>query len=208
MNTSDLVARVRSLLDEREAGFWTDAEIVDSLNDAIEEVVNYSLFVFTERGPGGGLPLLLTPFVKEERFTTVTGTKVPLPADLSYILAVKCSPTAAGTEKPCALWSSLMLRYAREHNSLLRSGTDNIYCHISGGDLNFSVPLLAGSYSVSYLAKPARITSTTSPELPENASGALVAYAVALLLEKDGQIEEAAAFFRFYTSKIEQLAQL
>lgn len=208
MNTADLVSRVRSLLDEREAGFWSDKEIIDSLNDAGDEVYNFALFIFTERGAGGGLPLLLTPFVKEERYTSVTGSEVPLPGDLSYILEVKCSPTAGGTEVPCSLWSGSMLRYAREHNSLLRSGANNLYCHVSGGDLVFSVPLVGGSYTISYLGRPVRMTETVEPELPGNAAGALVAYAVALLLEKDRQGEEAASFFRLYTSKIEQLAQL
>ncbi len=208
MNTADLISRVRSLLDEREAGFWSDAEIIDSLNDAMDEVVNFALFIYTERGAGGGLPLLLTPLETEEKFTSVTGGKVPLPSGLSYILEVKCSPTSGGTERPCALWSRSMLRYAREHNSLLRSGADNLYCHVSGGDLVFSVPLVGGSYSISYLRRPARATAETGPELPENTAGALVAYAVALLLEKDRQNEEAAVFFRLYSSKIEQLAQL
>ena len=48
MTTAEMVTRVRSLLDEREAGFWSDAEVLDALNDGQDEVVNYCLFVLAE----------------------------------------------------------------------------------------------------------------------------------------------------------------
>ena len=208
MNTANLTARIRSLLDEREAGFWSDEEITAALNEAQTEVINYALFVFTNGGLASGLPCVLTPFETEERFTSVTGSEVPLPEDLLYIFEVKCATSQNGEEKPVPIWSMSLTRYAREHNSLLKSGAGSMFCHVAGSELVFSSPLNSGSYTIAYLRKPDEITEVQGSELPENCSGALVAYATALLLEKDKQHDESANFFRLYTMKVEQLAGL
>lgn len=208
MTTTEMVTRVRSLLDEREAGFWSDAEVLNALNDAQDEVINYCLYVFLERGVGGELPHLLTPLEKEYSESGVTGSDIVLPNDFMYLLSVKCAPTSGALSKHCMIRSASMERYAREHNHFLRADGVNLYAYLRRGYLIFETALLNGSFTINYLKKAERISDIQNPELPENASGAIIAYATALLLEKDKQNEEASILFGMFTYKIEQISQL
>ncbi|MBN8545863.1 MAG: hypothetical protein J0L60_06990 [Ignavibacteria bacterium] len=208
MTTAEMITRVRSLLDEREAGFWSDAEVMDALNDGQDEVVNYCLFVFAEGGVEGELPLLLTPLETEQTIEPVTAADVVLPSDFMYLLSVKCAPTTGASLKPCMIRSTSMARYSREHNRFLKPDGANLYAFLRGGKLVFEVPPVNGSVVINYIRKGSRISEEQNCELPDNASGAIISYAAALLLEKDKQSEEAGRFFGMFTNKIELLSQL
>lgn len=208
MTTAEMVTRVRSLLDEREAGFWSDAEVLDALNDGQDEVVNYCLFVFAEGGVEGELPLLLTPLETEQTIEPVTAADIALPSGFMYLLSVKCAPTSGALLKSCMIRSTSMARYAREHNRFLKPDGANLYAFLRGGKLVFELPLVNGRVVINYLRKANRISEVQNSELPDNASGAIISYATALLLEKDKQNEEAAGFFGMFTNKIEMLSQI
>lgn len=105
MTTEEMITRIRSILDEREAGFWSDAEVLNALNDAQDEVVNYCLFVFTSGGVDSRLPLLLTPLQQEVVYEAVTASWVTLPEGFMYPVSVKCAISEGDVERPCVFKS-------------------------------------------------------------------------------------------------------
>jgi hypothetical protein len=208
MTTEEMVTRIRSLLDEREAGFWSTGEVLNALNDAQNEVINHCLYLFAERGEEGVLPFLLSNLEKETEFIGVTSDEVVLPDDFSYLLSVKCAPTFGATQKPCIIRSAAKLRYVNESNQFMKGDSKNLFCFVRGGKLNFEIPLVNGSITINFLKKAEQITAEQGSILPEHAMGALIIYATALLLEKDEQYDESGAFFQMFTVKLEKLANI
>jgi hypothetical protein len=208
MTTDEMITRVRSILDEREAGFWSDEEVINALNDAQDEVVNQCLFVFFSAGVHNGLPLILSALQKEVEYEAVTASWVTLPDDFMCPVAVKCIVKAGETEKPCLIKNPGKNHFQDGNNLWLKPGEQNLYCHAATGRLNFGTPLVNGSVKMIYLQNTPRITEINSCMLPENVSGALIAYATSQLLEKDKQYEESGALYAMFIAKIEKLALL
>ncbi|MBK7266164.1 MAG: hypothetical protein IPI12_07505 [Ignavibacteriales bacterium] len=208
MTTEEMITRIRSILDEREAGFWSDAEVLNALNDAQDEVVNYCLFVFTSGGVDSRLPLLLTPLQQEVVYEAVTGLWVTLPEGFMYPVSVKCAISDGEEEKPCVFKSPGANHFYEEDNHWLKPGEKNLYCYITGGKLNFSTTINNGTVKMLYLKKADRITNENDCLLPDNASGAIIAAAASQLLEKDKQYEESGALYAMFTAKIEKLILL
>lgn len=208
MTTEEMITRIRSILDEREAGFWSDAEVLNALNDAQDEVVNYCLFVFTSGGVDNRLPLLLTPLQQEMVSEAVTGLWVTLPVGFMYPVSVKCAISEGDVEKPCVFKSPGKNHFFEEDNKWLKPGEKNLYCFITGGKLNFGTPINNGTVKMLYLKKADRITNENNCLLPDNASGAIIAAAASQLLEKDKQYEESGTLYAMFTAKIEKLTLL
>lgn len=176
MTSAEALARVRTLLDEASAGFWTDNEIYSALTDGQNEVITIKLNEFRVKSKfdlNTPLPDSLRALVTS---TTGTGT-TSLAADYLHYVNVYTSTTPVYVRD---------FNFNRSHSSMntyLASSSSTPYCYFNATQIVFETSV---SWTLDYLKQPADIASGANPPtLEDKAMNAVIQYAFALLLKKD-----------------------
>jgi hypothetical protein len=211
MTRTEMLARVRTLLDEASASFWTDTEIYSALADGQQEVANYFYKIYSmalKENPEAKLPQPLESLVISTSATTAT-SGVAKPSGFWHIISAKYANTGglSGTFYPCRV---------ERINSMLDFNINNTYLASSASDpkvyeaysasllLWFSpTPTGTGAYTLNYLQIPASITSSVDPVLPVQTHSAIVHWATSQMLLKDSKPQEAQLFLQNFINELQ-----
>ncbi|RMG43484.1 MAG: hypothetical protein D6732_00040 [Methanobacteriota archaeon] len=212
MTSAEMLARVRTLLDEASAGLWSDSEIYSALSDGQRAIVQSVLAIYKVKK--GDLPKVLAPLVTYAAgaLTSAGNPNATLPSDFLYHLNVEYDPTGS-SQKPCIVVDQKEEgRILRNNTYYSASNTDAFYLayydvDTSGNYIFHFDPTnsTTGAYAIRYIKTPTDIDGSTNPILPEIAHNAIVQYAFAELLAKDEKYTEANYEFRKFTQQLSQL---
>lgn len=185
-----MLARVRTLVDESSAGFWTDTEIYSALTDGQKQVANFLLAKFQnyQRLPEPLRPLLVNPVAS-------FGTSITVPADYWYDFSLKYG--SASDNKQVAERREIKGIAGIEDNSYL---TD-FYYTVDSDTINFGISG-AQYYTLIYLKKPTAIDGSTQPILEESSHSAIVHWATSQMLLKDERPQEAQIYINLYEKEV------
>jgi hypothetical protein len=194
MLNTEMLARVRTLLDEASAGFFTDAEIYSALTDGQKQVANFLLSKFQnyQKLPEPLRPLLVNPVAS-------SGTSINVPADYWHDFSLKYGSSVGA--KQVAIKRELKDIAQVEDNSYL---TD-FYYTIDSDTINFGI---SGTqyYTLIYLKKPTAIDGSTQPILSESSHSAIVHWATAQMFIKDQKIPESQVMMKNYMEELQVIA--
>lgn len=179
MTSTEMLARLRTLLDETPEGFWDDD------TDCYPALSLAQLEVIKAIAPFKSIALrTLLARAAQTAQTFAINTGLDLPADFFLMYSIKGNATG-GTQHTCYERTQ---RHDYEDNPYMSSAADRLYYTISGTDGNltifFETAFVAGSVTMDYITKPEDITSSVNPELDSIADNAIIYYAFAHLLQK------------------------
>lgn len=186
-----LKAKVRTLLDESSAGFWSDTEIYNALSDGQREIVNIILSMYKQRSAITANEKL--PEVLRNVFATTnsaTGTQ-NLPTDYLTYLALYITTTNV----PIYVRSEGIDKHQRV-NTYLASSSSQPYVSISATQV---VNETSVTWQMDYIKTPTDLSDSADPSLAPLAYQAMVSYAVAFLLNKDENQRAVQEFQTFFT---------
>lgn len=208
MTSTEMLARLRTLLDEVSESYWTDTESYAALADGQNRVVDEILKVYKIRY----LADQDTPIPEElrvlENYATagVANSYASIPANFLWLLNASWDHNASGGEIPCAIMDQNRQFNHHQANTFLTAAENSPVAWVgpnatNAQSINF-LPAVSGSgtYKIYYLAYPTAITSEQNPSLPISTHDACVFYAAYKLLTKDQRPEEASLHLQnFYT---------
>jgi len=187
MTNAEMLADLRTKLDEAAEGYWKDVECYRALSNGQVQTANLILATYKVRK--GEIPETFANLIKEASGTTDVGGEITLPADYMYLLNAQITSGSV----PCYIIESNREYFFRESNSYLKATSTNPTVQIvavSGvTKLRFSLTSVGVNYH--YLKTPADIDASTQPDLLEMAHPSIVTYAFADLLKKAERYTEA-----------------
>jgi len=210
MTAATMLSRVRTLLDESSAGYWTDNEIYAALADGQNEVINILL---TRYKSTGNLPKPLTYIIKDYYDATVTSDGYEIEDDVLEIMNVMYAAQTDGTtEYPAVIKEYSYGVEENEDNGYLSATYTRPICYIKG-QISSPYPRLLivkpdpddtnkGVVRMSVVYRPENIASGKEPTLPEETHNAIVHYAVFDLLMKEERAEEAMVQNKKFTELV------
>lgn len=175
MTSVQMLARLRTVLDEASAGLWGDAECYSALADGQDGVISVLVNKSSE---------VLRPLI-----TTVTGSNTTnLPSGyLRYISVVSVSGGITDV-----VWVRPYEKN-RDHaieNTYLKSSATDLYCSFNATQIVFETNT---SWSMEYYKTPTAIAAAQNPTLSVESHNAIVQFAFAFLLEKNKETERSMA---------------
>jgi hypothetical protein len=211
MTSTEMLARVRSLLDEASASFWSDSEIYSALTDGQQSIANYFYNLY-----------ILRSSEKQD---------VPIPKVLEKLYTASSGTTAtSNVAKPSGYWHLISAKYAYDDtikyncriekiSSATFSNLDNTYLSAtntspviyedysaSSVDFYFSPPPnVTAGYKIYYLKFPSAISGSSEPSLDVLVHDAIVDYAMFKLLMKDQRPNEAQVYLQKYLNELQTI---
>ena len=189
--TKDLETKVRTLLDEDTAGFYTAAAIYKSLADAQREIATVFLSIFKAKqklNKDEECPNVLRPLISTT--TPATGTQ-NLPADFWDVLYIKDSITSNVPVRIRNVSSAYPHNIA---NTYLASSASQPFCYISPTQVVFETSI---SWIMAYFKTLTDTSASVDPVLAQSAYNAMVQYAFADLLRRDSDQRAGEEFNKF-----------
>lgn len=205
MTTAEMLSRVRILLEEATASFWSDNEIYSALTDGQNEAIRLKYSIYKSKvkvNPRESIPEVLRPLIKDETGTIgLSENTLTIPSDLMFLISVRYDP-AGSNLRPCYQRGMSMLSYFDSDNQYLKDSTafKSYFFHLDKSEIVFETTVTAspGSYGWTYLKKPADIASGVDPTIKSEYHDAVVMFAYAKMLLKDQRVDEAnAAYNKF-----------
>lgn len=213
MTSANLLLRVRTMLDEASASYWSDAEIYAAATDGQSTLLSLALAVDSAKEDKSAnqdidLSLFLSYFYSVVTGTVASGTStITLSGAVLEILWLLYNPAAASPLYPVR-FRRLGEAYQFQSRNQYLSGT-------SAANDYYAIPLKAASgsgtitletastnnaatYNAGVITQPADIAAGQSPTAPDIAMDAIATFAFGRMMIKDQRNDEAnAAFARF-----------
>jgi hypothetical protein len=213
MTSTEMLARVRTALDEAATGFNTDAEIYSALADGQNAVINVILSIYKAKIKVDNLTELPYELITllENATASITASFIALPTGFLYLVNAKWDHDATGGQKPCLLVSNDKMLYAGEDNSYLAATSTSPKAYVAtlagGSPAIHFLPTYStsGVYTISYIKTPTAIASGQNPLLPVSTHSAIVFYATAQMFIKDEKIQEAQSMLNDYSKELSNL---
>ena len=206
MTSANMLSRVRTLLDESSASFFSDSEIYSALADGQRELFTIALLV----RKNGELPEILRPCVATAQGTISIGQSTVNISGLTNfadIINVSYNSASSSTLYP-ALRRELTEKTPAEKNNTYLVGTagKDFYYSVSATQIVFETAATGtAGYSITYLSTPSDIASGTQPTLPDFSHNAIVQYAFAFILRKDQREQEAQVEFAKFNEMVKEI---
>lgn len=202
MTSALMLSRLRTLLDESEAGFWTDDEAYRALSDGQNEIVN----IIFQRDPNSRI---LKTLWKTKSGTGVSNQAI-LITDFKELLNAKLAVTTGDDLKPCKVVEYNELFLHNKDNSYLNPIVASPVVYVSAstslGRLVYFEPSSASSdYTILYITQPTELNGATQPLLPVEAQEAMIIYAFSFLLRKDLRQAEADSAYKLFLDMVNKL---
>lgn len=185
MTTAQMVAEVRTKLDESSSGFWSDTEIYRALNNG--QITTVSKLHSQKK----------THYLSELK-SRKTGTSSDLTLPTDFWQYISCDVDSDG----CLLRTGD--RWIKENNYYLTGETKQKYIYLDGGSIEFS-PTINGIYRFEYYKKPTEVSSTAEPILDDRIHPSIVQYAYSQLLLKDEKHEQSLLELQKYDKMVAEL---
>lgn len=211
MTSANLLARLRTLLDEASASYWTDTEAYAALADGQNAVVTIALGVLRASRmakPNGdvALPFVLKPLYAVQTGTVASGqSAATLTGNVLEVLWVTYNSATGTPLYPVRIrHNSYASQFQKANTYLVASTTTNeYYAQITNlTTITFETASTnnAAAYNVGLLSQATDIASGQNPVLPDEAVPAILMFAFARLLNKDQRLEEAVEAFKEFVS--------
>ncbi len=213
MTSANLLARLRTIIDEASASYFTDVECYAALSDGQKETVNIVLAIYEAKrkvNPNEEIPEVFVPIIKTVNATLTTGTmSIPLPNDYLKDLWLQYNHDNSLSLKPCR-----KRQYSRGYpqlqaNTFMQDNLGSEYFYSIYGtiiQLESAVTINGGGYKFSYISIPPDISAGGSnPVLFDNALESVVHYAAADLFTKDELTEQAQIEFQKFLLLVKNL---
>ena len=199
-----MLARLRTLLDESAAGFWTDTEAYAALSDGQREVFNV---VFKRDPHSQTLKNLLRDTADG---TAASNQAITLPTDFREFVVAKLAVTTTETKKPCRVIDYNESHFQNQQNTYLAPNKANPVVYVKGttalGKKIYFEPSSASSdYSITYITQPTEISAAVEPVLPVDAQEPIIIYAFSFLLRKDLRAQEADGAYKIFSDMVGKL---
>jgi len=223
MTSTEMLSRLRALLDEPSAGFYTDAQLYQYLDSAqnliIEFLISKQRSLRTVKGDTFEIETL-KPLIKlTSAIATGANPNISLSGvnDIIELYQIYLYNNSSGTE---LLLTYIPLRdlkqrsqnsyTAHSYNSTLHTG--QVYCSLYQGNILTSFNAITTDTSsfydkakVYYYAQPTAVSAGQNYTLPSETHEAGILFAVSLALEQDKKTQEAKTFFNQAQQLIQNL---
>lgn len=212
MLSTELLSRVRTLLDEVTSSFFLDTEIYSALTDAQQEAANYFLRLYNSaliNNADSKLPQPLESLVISSGTIATVTAGLTKPADYWQIISASYAYTGdvVGTLYPCRIEKlNPVLGFNLKNTYLAPSATDPKVYEAYGASLQLwflPVPSGTGAYNLTYLKTPTSISASVNPILPVSTHSAIVHWATAQMLFKDQRPEEANLHLQNFINELQ-----
>ena len=191
MTASQLLTRLRTLLDEDIAQFWSDSECYSAFTDAQIEIIKriYNKWILSlEQNPNLDLPITIRNLFTTTTQTLQTGTSFSLPSTLLNLLSIKVDSTNSGKYFPAIKRPQNQIKHYIQDNPYLVSTKSDIYYDIQMPNIIFETALANGNVVYDFLIKPNDIDGTVTPSVDPTidsiAHEAIIYFAWFILLSK------------------------
>lgn len=197
MTSALMLSRLRTLLDEASASFWTDDECYRALSDGQREVVN----IVFNNNPNSQL---LKALLKTATGSDTTTSNITLPSDFKEFVTVTYSSTTTADQYPCRIIAYDKEFLDNEYNSYLSATIQTPVVYLrpfstaTGRKIFFSPSSAHCDYTIIYLTQPTEIDGSTNPIVPADMQEAIILYAFSFLLRKDMRPAEADGAYKLF----------
>ena len=190
MTTADMLAAVRTILDETTQSYFQDSAIYKALQSGQIEAINLIYSIYKAK-KDTTLPDALIPVSQVKSGTASSVTTISVPTDLLFLIGAEV--TISGTLKPAYQRNFDIRTIFYKYNSLMNNTSDVTYYPV-GTNLQFN-QTLNGAYNIYYIQNPATIVAGVDPVIGLSVHDAIVYYAVAFMLLQDQRSDESAQNF-------------
>ena len=206
MTRTDMLARVRTLLDEASASFWTDTEIYSALADGQQEVANYLVINYRKAkdlNPSAEIPPSLVPLYNTSTSTTASGL-INKPTGFWHLLYALYA-YSGGTSYNCRIQPlSPSLYFDLDNTYLTPSSIDPAIYQAPTSQLYFKpTPIGTATYTIGYIKLPDAISVSTDATLPVQTHQSIVHWATAQMLFKDQRPQEAQIHLQNFINELQ-----
>ena len=195
MTSALMLSRVRTLLDEASASFWTDTECYAALSDGQREVVN------TVKNPQ-----ILKVLLKTLSGSDGTSSAITLPTDFRQFVNATYTTVTTEDQKPCRIVNYDADFLLEKDNSYLapNRATPVVYINATIGLrlIYFEPTSIHADYTIKYLKQPTEISGAVEPILPEETHEAIILFAFSFLLRKDLRAQEADGVYKLFLEAV------
>ena len=207
MTNTEMLAKLRSFLDEATADLYIDAtELYPALTEAQKELVKTISDAWYDEGKGihKRVPKAVMPLVSAVASTIASGSNSFALATIVVPVSMKWNPDGAVADgKQCTFGNSSGEFLKLLDNSLLAGGS---YCWWDGVNVYVN-PVSAhasAGYSLGLITEPTDIDASTQPVTDEVAHDAIVERACWILL-KDRESQQAQVHLQMYGALLQGL---
>ena len=202
MTSALMLARLRTLLDEATASFWTDTECYAALSDGQRMVVD-GLY---QKSPKHHL---LKTLFKRATGSDTTSSAITLPTDFKEFVNATYTTLTTEDQKPCRIVNYDAEFLLEKDNSYLapNRATPVVYLSATTGLrlIYFEPTSIHADYTIVYLKQPTEIDGSTNPLLPDETHEAIILYAFSFLLRKDLRAQEADGAYKLFLDMVGKL---
>ena len=209
MTSVQQLARIRTLLDEATASMWTDAESYSALADAQNEIINILLSVYKAKlkaDKNAPLPYELESVLNDD---TATATPMTVPTSFVALISATYDHNGSGGEKPCYIVDLPMIGFTEDNTYLIADEfSPSVYLKTATDTLKiYFLPASSGTpaMTVHFIKTPTDIASGQNPTLPATTHNAMIFWATAFLLFKDGRPNEANNMMQLFNQEIQKI---
>jgi len=209
MTATQLLASLRTLLDEDTEQYWLDPECYTALTNGQKEYASIVLAQYKAKAgvnPFEPLPEVLRPLLNPVTQSLVNATYLPLPPNYLYDLSVYVYGTY---NRPFFKRKQSRSLLFEQVNSLL--GAQGYYYSIDNVNLNFEIPAPSVAINIDFkylmLTPPidGSLSPASDPVLPDFTHDAIVQYAYSELLKKPKRTQESLAEYQKFLQTIKYI---
>lgn len=211
ITSTNALARLRTRLDEASAGFWQDGECYSALSDGQRHLINMSLAVWRARrkvNPQIELPVLLTNCFKQTSIN-LSGVNAPIPADfLDWVNLTFNVSGASGSAYPVFVLPQSAALAQVQANQYLYGDTANkeYFATIGATNIVFNTAGTSSPFcTLTYIYDPIDMSGVQNGVLDDTCQEAIVAFAFAILLQKDERTQDSMAALQEFTAMAQTL---
>lgn len=216
--TDTLLAKLRAILDEATAGFWTDAELLYFLNTGQNEAIQVLLGKQREArrlDPSYSHPSLVNSILKTYAITTSVANSYTLPTDFLQMELVRMGDATATTryltmtEVPYQTLIKGSTNTYVQHSYNSSTHTGQVYYSIIGSTLQTSFATFPnGDFSkidIWYFYQPAVMTTDVDPVLKNETHEAILNIACGYAHSKNNDLNRSQLHFAKAQNILSQL---
>lgn len=211
MTGANLLARLRTLLDEASASFWTDTEAYAALADGQNAVIALSLGVYRAKkssllNQDVPLPLVLQALYATQTATVNSGaSSASLSGTVLELVYLKYNHSAVSPLYPARLRNFSPASEFKAANSFLVAtpSSGEYYIRFNNPTITFETASTdnAATWIAGVLSQPTDIGASQASVIPDTCVPAIVQFAFARMLSKDQRVQESQdAFGKFMQS--------
>lgn len=217
MTGPNLLARLRTLLDEASAAYWTDAEAYQALADGQNAVIAIALGVYRAKKLSLAnqdvplSPLLQTLYGTQTATVTSGASTASLTGTVLELVWVKYNHSAATPLYPARLRFHSPASEFKAANSFLVATTTSgeYYIRFANPVITFETASTnsASVWLAGVLTQPTDIASGQASTIPDSAVPAILQFAFARMLSKDQRVSESQDAFKRFLEHAQAVSQ-